>query len=83
MPDLPTGTVTFLFTDIEGSTQLLQELGDDRYRGALESHRRILRDVVVRHDGNEVEELLARVDRNGVSTLSLEERQFLDRMSGG
>ena len=32
---------------------------------------------------NEVEELLARVDRNGVSTLSLEERQFLDRMSGG
>ncbi len=31
---------------------------------------------------NEVEELLARVDRNGVTTLSLEERQFLDRMSG-
>ena len=27
MPDLPTGTVTFLFTDIEGSTQLLQRLG--------------------------------------------------------
>ena len=32
---------------------------------------------------NEVEELLARVDRNGLSALSLEERQFLDRMSGG
>jgi class 3 adenylate cyclase len=28
--DLPTGTVTFLFTDVEGSTRLLQKLGDDR-----------------------------------------------------
>jgi len=32
---------------------------------------------------NEVEELLARVDRNGIRALSLEDRQFLDRMSGG
>jgi len=32
---------------------------------------------------NEIEELLARVDRNGMRALSLEERQFLDRMSGG
>ena len=55
MPDLPTGTVTFLFTDIEGSTQLLQELGADRYRDALESHRQILRDVVARHGGYEVD----------------------------
>ena len=29
MPELPTGTVTFLFTDVEGSTRLLQELGDE------------------------------------------------------
>ncbi len=55
MPDLPTGTVTFLFTDIEGSTQLLQDLGADRYRDALEGHRRILRDVVARHGGYEVD----------------------------
>ena len=55
MPDLPTGTVTFLFTDIEGSTQLLQELGAARYRDALESHRRLLRDVVARHGGYEVD----------------------------
>lgn len=55
MPDLPTGTVTFLFTDIEGSTQLLQDMGADRYREALESHRRILRDVVIRHGGHEVD----------------------------
>jgi class 3 adenylate cyclase len=33
MPSLPTGTVTFLFTDIEGSTALLQRLGDRRYAG--------------------------------------------------
>ena len=34
-PDLPTGTVTFVFTDIAGSTKLLHELGDQRYADAL------------------------------------------------
>ena len=38
----PGGTVTFLFTDIEGSTRLVQELGD-AYPGALEEHRRAVR----------------------------------------
>jgi len=42
MRELPTGTVTFLFTDIEGSTQLLEALGDD-YPKVLEEHRRTLR----------------------------------------
>src|ERR687891_401210 len=42
--DLPTGTVTFLFTDIEGSTRLLDALGD-RYPALLESHQRILREA--------------------------------------
>ena len=37
---LPTGTVTFLFTDIEGSTRLLDELGEDGYAEALAEHRR-------------------------------------------
>ena len=41
---LPGGTVTFLFTDIEGSTRLLQELGDD-YGQVVADHRRLLRDV--------------------------------------
>ena len=50
---LPSGTVTFLFTDIEGSTQLLRELGD-RYSDVLDLHRRLLRDVWVRHGGVEV-----------------------------
>lgn len=55
MPDRPTGTVTFLFTDIEGSTRLLQKLGADRYRQALETHRLLLRDVFARHAGYEVD----------------------------
>ena len=55
MSDLPTGTVTFLFTDVEGSTQLLHDLGADRYRDALEGYRRISRDVVARHGGHEVD----------------------------
>jgi len=43
--ELPTGTVTFLFTDIEGSTRLLQKLGDD-YPALLSEHHRILRSAV-------------------------------------
>jgi predicted ATPase/class 3 adenylate cyclase len=42
IPELPTGTVTFLFTDIEGSTRLLQQLGSG-YTELLEQHREILR----------------------------------------
>jgi len=52
--DLPTGTVTFLFTDIEGSTRLLQRLGE-RYPGTLESHQRLLREAFRAHGGVEVD----------------------------
>ncbi len=52
--DLPTGVVTFLFTDVEGSTKLLHELGDD-YAEALHEHRRLLRASVAEHDGIEVD----------------------------
>jgi class 3 adenylate cyclase len=52
MRDLPTGTVTFLFTDIEGSTRLLHELGDG-YASALGEHRRVLREAFARHHGVE------------------------------
>ncbi len=55
MPELPTGTVTFLFTDIEGSTAHLQRLGDRRYAEVLEEHRRILRAAIQEHDGQEVD----------------------------
>jgi predicted ATPase/class 3 adenylate cyclase len=51
----PTGTVTLLFTDIEGSTRLLERLGTDRYAEALELHRRLLREAFERHDGYEVD----------------------------
>jgi predicted ATPase/Tfp pilus assembly protein PilF len=53
-PELPTGTVTFLFTDIEGSTRLLRELGDG-YAEVLAEHRRALRDAWQRHEGVEVD----------------------------
>jgi predicted ATPase/class 3 adenylate cyclase len=51
---LPTGTVTLLFTDIEGSTRLLHELGD-RYADVLAEHRRALRSVFECHGGVEVD----------------------------
>ncbi len=52
---LPTGTVTFLFTDIEGSTRLLHDLGPERYAEALEQHRLILRSAFTAHGGVEVD----------------------------
>jgi len=53
--DLPSGTVTFVFTDIAGSTKLLQELGDDRYAYELAEHRETLRAAFARHQGTEVD----------------------------
>ncbi|MEK6274810.1 MAG: adenylate/guanylate cyclase domain-containing protein [Actinomycetota bacterium] len=54
MAELPTGTVTFLFTDIEGSTRLLEELGDS-YAEALAGHRHVLRKAFADHGGAEVD----------------------------
>jgi class 3 adenylate cyclase len=51
---LPTGTVTFLFSDIEGSTKLLQRLGD-RYAEVLADHQRLLRQAWAGHAGVEVD----------------------------
>ena len=51
---LPTGTVTFLFTDVEGSTRLLQEHGA-AYADLLAEHRRVLRDAFAAHSGVEVD----------------------------
>jgi predicted ATPase/class 3 adenylate cyclase len=53
--DLPTGTVTFLFTDIEGSTTVLDELGAETYADALAEHRRIIRETSSRNGGVEVD----------------------------
>ena len=55
MPALPGGTVTFVFTDIEGSTKLLQELGDATYAQASDDHRRIVRETFGAHGGSEVD----------------------------
>src|SRR5436190_17233831 len=51
----PTGTVTLLFTDVEGSTRLLCRLGAQRYGDALGLHRRLLREAFRRHKGYEVD----------------------------
>jgi class 3 adenylate cyclase len=51
---LPSGTVTFLFTDIEGSTALLRELGD-RYTEVLKEERRILREALGAAGGQEID----------------------------
>ena len=51
---LPTGVVTFLFTDVEGSTKLLHELGD-AYADALHEHRRLLREAFAANNGAEVD----------------------------
>ncbi len=54
MRDLPTGTLTLLFTDVEGSTSLLRSHGSD-YADLLAGHRRLLRDAFERHGGIEVD----------------------------
>ena len=51
---LPTGTVTFLFTDIEGSTDLLQRVGDQAYGRVLEQHHRLMREAFERVGGHEL-----------------------------
>src|SRR4029079_8794657 len=53
--DLPTGTVTFLFSDIEGSTRLLKQLGRERYGGLLPQHNVLLREAFTEHGGTEID----------------------------
>jgi predicted ATPase/class 3 adenylate cyclase len=53
--EFPTGTVTFLFTDIEGSTGLLHELGEEAYADALAEHQAIIRSALATHSGVEVD----------------------------
>ncbi len=54
MPPLPSGTVTFVFSDVEGSTALLKRLGD-RYDEILTTHRRLMRERFTEHGGVEID----------------------------
>lgn len=54
-PELPSGTVTFLFTDVEGSTSLLNELGAEAYADALAEHRAVIRKACEANGGVEVD----------------------------
>ena len=53
--DLPSGTVTFLFTDVEGSTKLLHSVGAEAYADALAEHRRVIREACTAEGGVEVD----------------------------
>ncbi|MGH2429639.1 MAG: hypothetical protein ACRDGV_12325 [Candidatus Limnocylindria bacterium] len=55
MVNLPSGTVTFVFTDIEGSTGLLKQVGDAEYGTLLAVHRRLVRDIFTAHEGQEID----------------------------
>jgi class 3 adenylate cyclase len=55
MSELPGGTVTFVFTDIEGSTRLLQELGDEAYGQVSGDHRRLVRETFGERGGTEID----------------------------
>jgi class 3 adenylate cyclase len=52
---LPIGTVTFLFSDIEESTGLLRQVGDDTFASIRGIHRRLMREAVLAHEGAEIE----------------------------
>ena len=54
MPPLPSGTVTFVFSDVEGSTALLKRLGE-RFDDVLSTHRRLMRDGFAEHGGVEID----------------------------
>jgi class 3 adenylate cyclase len=53
--NLHSGTVTFLFSDVEGSTELLKRLGESAYANALGQHRRILREAFTARGGREID----------------------------
>jgi predicted ATPase/class 3 adenylate cyclase len=55
MTQQPSGNVTLVFTDIEGSTRLLHDLGETEYRDALAEHRRLVREAFGRFGGYEVD----------------------------
>ena len=83
MEQLPAGTVTFLFTDIEGSTRLLQRLGDD-WPAVIADHNRILREAFEAAGGREVDRqgdaffaVFGRA-RHGISAAALAQRRLAD-----
>jgi class 3 adenylate cyclase len=55
MPSLPSGTVTFVFSDIVGSTILLKQLGDAEYAALIATHRRLMREILGAYHGEEID----------------------------
>ena len=85
MHELPTGTVTLLFTDIEGSTRLLQRAGES-YATLLDEHRRILRRAFSGHGGVEIDTqgdafFVAFATAQDAATAAIEAQQALARQA--
>ena len=68
MPELPTGTVTLLFTDMEGSTRLLQQVGE-RYADILAASRLVMRTAFAQSNGQEVDNRRPHFVRRGDTIL--------------
>jgi DNA-binding NarL/FixJ family response regulator/class 3 adenylate cyclase len=77
MNALPTGTVTFLFADVEGSTQLVRTAGG-AYAGLIADVRRLLRQEIARHGGTEVD-----ATGDEISAVFLEVQPALDAALAG
>ena len=80
--DLPSGSLTFLFTDVEGSTRLLSELGSELYARELAEHHRIVREASGRHGGVEVDTqgdafFIAFTDASAAAAAALDAQQGL------
>jgi class 3 adenylate cyclase len=75
--ELPSGTVTLLFTDIEGSTRLLRELGDG-YADALVEHRRVVRAAAAAYGGVEVDK--AEEGRGPLGQWELDRAEYATRV---
>jgi class 3 adenylate cyclase len=73
MKDLPSGVLTFLFTDVEGSTRLASHLGDARWGELLATHREILRSVFEAHGREALGADEARTERDLGRAMSVEE----------
>jgi class 3 adenylate cyclase len=84
LPQLPRGSLTIVFTDIQGSTQLVERLGDERARDVLRAHDRVVRAVLTAHGGVEVEHegdsfMLAFMDAAAAVRFAIELQRELER----
>ncbi len=84
----PEGMVTIVFTDLEASTEMLEELGEDRWLGVMLSHSRIIRECVAEHGGEVAESqgdgyMITFASASGALTFSVALQRRLERYNIG